>query len=135
MTDFLLDTTVLIQQSKSLPTVREWIDSRIIEGDTLSTSVVNVAEALAGARELELPYWERLFRELPILPILVEDGWVAGRMRQDLRRRGFTIHAPDALIAAVAFNRRRQLVTANVKDFRETGVELVHLDGDAQPRS
>jgi predicted nucleic acid-binding protein len=134
MTAFLLDTTVLFQQFKAQPLVREWIDRRLVAGDELFTTVVNVAEALAGAGESERPYWDRLFNELPIFPVLVEDGQVAGRLRYDLRRRGLTIHAPDALIAAVAANRGCQLVTANLKDFRKTGLPVVHLDGDSERR-
>ncbi len=131
MADYLLDTTVLIQQFRGRPRVRQWIESALARGDTMATTPVNVAEAFAGAHAAERPYWDALLRELTIYPVYGEDGVRAGSLRYDLARRGIVLHTPDALIAAIAANRQLPLVTANVKDFQNAGIDLLALDGDA----
>lgn len=129
MAAYLLDTTVLLQQFQNKSFVRNWFGEVLERRDTLATTVVNVAEVFVRAHPIEQPYWEELFRWLPVLPVLPPDGEWAGKTQYRLARDGFTIHLPDALVAAVAASNGLTLVTANAKDFERMGIEFLHLDG------
>ncbi|MEO8539092.1 MAG: PIN domain-containing protein [bacterium] len=131
MTEYLLDTTVLIQQFRGSPRVRAWIAAAIAEDHALETTPVNVAEVMARAHPNEEPYWEAVFGALTIPALSAEHGARAGALQFQLARRGFTLNTADGLIAAVAAERDLTLVTANTKDFLETGIHLLPLDGDA----
>jgi predicted nucleic acid-binding protein len=129
MTSFLLDTTVHIHWTRSVPAVRRWLRDAILSDDELLTSVVSVSEVYAGARaaELEPLYW--YFHELEVVPVTHSFGVVAGRLRYHLAREGRQLHLADSLIAATAIETRCTLVTANRKDFAAIR-GLTILDGE-----
>jgi predicted nucleic acid-binding protein len=56
-----------------------------------------------------------------------ESGVVAGRYRSEFRRRGITLPATDALIAAVAFERQATVITANVRHFPMDDIRIEPL--------
>ncbi len=131
MSRYLLDSTVLIQQWKKRPVIERWIADRLGGRDLVATTVVNISEVFARAHPSQRPYWEALFALLPIYSIGQREAVAAGVLQYELARRGLTLHTPDALIAAVAAAQGMTLVTANVKDFQNAGIDLLALDGDA----
>jgi predicted nucleic acid-binding protein len=125
MTDFLLDTTMLIQLWRRDPNARSWLRQALDQHDSFATSVVNVAEVYAGARLDEIPIWDEFFQQIPVYEVSFEDGIWAGRRKFQLKNAGRQVELPDALIAAVAYTRAAVIVTENRRDFEALGVELV----------
>ena len=50
---------------------------------------------------------------------------MAARLRAEARKRGRTLHLPDALIAATAKENGLTLATRNVSDFDYLGVAVI----------
>jgi hypothetical protein len=50
---------------------------------------------------------------------------MAGQWRYDFARQGVTLHIADALIAAVAMEEEASLITANLKDFPMSGLQVL----------
>lgn len=128
---FLLDTNIVSATRKRDPAVSAWIDKNEHLG--LALSIVSLGEIMRGihmkrrrdptaARHLETwlsklqhTYRDRLFDVDE--QIALEWGRIDA-----MRTRG----VPDGLIAATAIVHGLTLVTRNVTDFSDTGVEIVN---------
>jgi toxin FitB len=134
---FLLDTNVVSECTKPRPNpgVVEWLGQ--VDEDEVSLSVVTFAELRrgierlpAGARHERLDEWLR--GELPLRfegRIVGVDGAIAdesGRLVAHRERRGRTMHAMDALIAATAHVHGLTLVTRNTEDFNGSVKSLLN---------
>jgi toxin FitB len=128
---YLLDTCVISEARRRSPEAVAWL--RSVNPDAVFLSVITVGETMKGivmkARtdptaaaalqrwldELRLVYASRL------LPIddAVATTW--GRLMAQ-RTRG----VPDALIAATARVHNKVVVTRNVADFADTGVDVIN---------
>ncbi len=135
MSGFLLDTNVLSETSRKTPDsiVVKWLVAAA--KDQLFTSVLALAEIRLGIelldeskRRSELKRW---FEEI-LLPsfqnrILSVNQSIADRwaiFTAQARRQGRSLLIADGLIAATALEHRLVIVTRNVKDFDELGVEI-----------
>ena len=127
MASLLLDTTVHIHWSRGVAAVVDWLKGAVDEAERISTSSISVAEIYTRAHVSELETWSLYFTAMEVLPPDHNIAVVGGRLRYNLARQGFQIHLPDALIAATALETRSVLVTANAKDFRRTGVQMLEL--------
>jgi predicted nucleic acid-binding protein len=117
MSTFVLDTTVLIAVLRGEPDTLQGLLDRSRAGHVLSTTCVNIAEAESGALPKERRSLDALVDRLKFLPTTREAATRAGRYQRDHRRRGRTIHAPDALIAGTARAYGAVLLTDDVADF------------------
>jgi predicted nucleic acid-binding protein len=128
MSEYLLDTTVLIDVANGLErvvrTVEAWLES---EFDVVSISAVQIAEFFSGLRRDERARWRRLIEAYEIHSMTIDAAVMAGALRYDFARRGIQIAVPDALIAAVALEHGATLVTANAKDFPVRGLSACSL--------
>jgi predicted nucleic acid-binding protein len=131
---YLLDTNVLSELRRKTPNagVMEWFARR--PASTLFLSVLTLGELRKGIeglanmeRRTALLDW--LEAELPafftgrILPI---DAPVADRWGRLLAAAGRPVPAIDSLLAATALHHDLNLVTRNVRDFVNLGVEIVN---------
>jgi predicted nucleic acid-binding protein len=130
---FLLDTNVLseLRKPRSDPGVRSWFEA--VSEDELFLSVLTVGEIRQGVERLrgkdlsraaEYDRWlERLRRDFAdrILPVTAEVAEEWGRMNA---RRVFPV--VDGLLAATARVHRLTLVTRNVNDVVDAGVDLLN---------
>jgi predicted nucleic acid-binding protein len=124
---YLLDTTVLIDLSKSYRATEDALKSLVAGGGVPGVCAVCVAEFLAGVPPLWRQTWEQWIADFTYWEISVEAAALAGAWRFDLAREGRTIHVADALMAATALETDATLLTNNIKDFPIQGLRLLRL--------
>lgn len=132
----VLDTNVIseIFRPRPDPQVAEWLES--LEGDVAITATT-LGELLAGIRRLPDGRRKTALRtgiDAALQPyresgaVLAFDEEAAEHYAEVLllrERAGRPISTPDAQIAAICRAHRALCATRNVKDFADTGIELV----------
>lgn len=131
---YLIDTCALSELARPRPdnNVVRWFDETA--SGTLFLSVLTLGEIRKGIEtlpdmrrrarirnwlEVDLPYWfgDRILT----IDVGVADEW--GRL---LARAGQQLPAIDSLIAATAARHRLTVVTRNIGDFVDTGVDVLN---------
>ena len=127
---YLLDTNVVSELRRPRPSgaVLDWISD--VPAEQLFVSVVTVGEIQAGieitreqdpAKAEELEAWlDKIQASYAVLPM---DATTFREWARLMHRKSDTI-AEDAMIAATAIVHRLTVVTRNVRDFVQFGVEL-----------
>jgi predicted nucleic acid-binding protein len=135
---YLLDTNVLSELRRKTPKagVVEWFSKR--PASTLFLSVLTLGElrkGIAGApdaeRRMALQDW--LETELPnffIGRILAVDTQVADRWGRMAAAAGRPVPAIDSLIGATAAHYGLSLVTRNVRDYANLGLDVINPWGN-----
>ncbi len=132
----VLDTNVVSETMRATPNpeVVAWMDSQ--RAERLFVAAVTEAEIRAGvaflpdgARRRNLAdaaqrAFGRLFADR-ILPFDSRAARVYAEVAARRRRSGRPISPADCQIAAIALSRSMALATRNVRDFADTGVELI----------
>ncbi len=137
MSGFLLDTNVpseLIRPQPE-PRVKTWVAAQTL--DTLFISAVSFGELRKGIvlrspgkRKTELEVW--LETDLPvlfsgrILPLTRSTAERWGVLEGHRQLMGRILHVPDGQIAATALEHGLTLVTRNVSDFSDLGLEILN---------
>ena len=134
---YLLDTCVISELIKvnSCSNVVNWIDSKDEEG--LFLSVITIGEIEKGITKLEdskrktrIEKWlmEKLLMRFKdrIIPLDINILLKWGQMTADLEKKGKKMSSIDSLIAATALEKDLTLVTRNVRDFENSGVEIIN---------
>ena len=127
---YLLDTNVVSELRRPRPSsaVLEWIAD--VSAERLFVSAVTVGEVQAGievtreqdpSKAGELEVWlDKVQASYAVLPM---DAATSREWARLIHRRSDTI-TEDAMIAATAIVHRLTVVTRNVRDFAQFGVEL-----------
>jgi hypothetical protein len=127
---YLLDTCMISEARRKTPQAVMWLQKA--QSDTLFLSVITIGEVMKGVMMKlrdDPPAAASLLRWLDelrfvyaarILPVddAVATGW--GRLMAQRSRP-----VADALIAATAKVHNKVLVTRNVRDFEDTGVDVI----------
>nr|WP_294549514.1 type II toxin-antitoxin system VapC family toxin [uncultured Rhodopila sp.] len=127
---YLLDTCIISEARRKTPQAVMWLQKA--QSDTLYLSVITIGEVMKGVMmklRTDPPAAASLLRWLDelrfvysarILPVddAVATGW--GRLMAQRSRP-----VADALIAATAKVHNKVLVTRNVADFEDTGVDVI----------
>lgn len=130
----LIDTNVLSQpmRANGSDKVNRWIDHNFPE---IGIPVLAYAEIVFGIEMID--DWERkiqLSNAMATIRLRFEDRFVPfdtaaadahGWLRAKMKREGITLPEIDSQIAAIAISRSAKLATRNLKDFVNTGVELI----------
>jgi predicted nucleic acid-binding protein len=119
---YLLDTTFVIDHLRGDPVAVSRLARMVENGDEPIVCDVIACEAWAGAHDDDDRDLVALLRFVEFVQAGPEQARRAGRWRADARRRGWTLSAPDALIAATADALDARLITRNVRDFALTPV-------------
>jgi len=132
----LLDTNVVseLMRASPAPEVAQWV--RRQRPGSLTTTAITVGEIRYGLARLPRGRRATALREAAddllaafadrVLPYDETATAAYGAISADREQRGRPIAALDAQIAAVCRSRGHALATRNVKDFRDTGVELLN---------
>jgi toxin FitB len=128
---FLLDTNVISEARRGSMEAGGWLAG--IAPERLFLSVLTLGEIERGVLKLEkrdavgakrLAAWQETLKtdfENRIFPVTKEVALMWGRLPT-----GRTIGVANALIAATALVHGLAMVTRNVRDFEDTGVELLN---------
>lgn len=128
---YLLDTNVLSEARRHAPRAVAWL--RAVDPAALFLSVISVGEITKGITVRErtdpvaaasLSRWLDGLRQLYADRILPIDDRIATACGQLMARRSFPV--PDGLIAATARVHGLTLVTRNIADFADSGVDVVN---------
>ena len=132
----LLDTCVLSDIHRSRPNPAVVAAVAALNSEDLFLSVLSIGEITRGMalladgkRKRELRSWlqtiETTYRDR-LLPIDVETCRIWGELTAAAIRKGRTLPASDALIAASARQHGLYVMTRNTADFEPTGVLLLN---------
>lgn len=116
MTDYLLDTNVLILHFRNRPDITALLE-RWDKQNRLFISVATRTEILAGMHPHEEERTIELLDSLPSLPINNTIADRAGRLIYQYARQGIQLSFPDAQIAATTLEHDLTLITTNAKHF------------------
>jgi predicted nucleic acid-binding protein len=119
---YLLDTTFVIDHLRGDPIAVKRFDELVANGDEPFVCDVVACEAWTGAHDDTDVELTRLLRFVEFVQAGRDQAHRAGRWRADARRRGWTLSAQDALIAATANAIDAAVLTRNGRDFALTPV-------------
>ena len=135
---YLIDTNVLseLRRKQPDPQVVAWFSAR--PAQSLFLSVLTLGEIRKGIERLNANHMDAarrdilndwLEQELPTFflgRLLAVDAAVADRWGHLQALAGRPVPAIDSLLAATSLQHNLTLVTRNVKDFADMGVELIN---------
>jgi predicted nucleic acid-binding protein len=124
---YLLDTDVVVDYLKDVPSTIELIDSLYSQGEILCICDIVVAEVYAGLPPAQREIGRTLLGAMQFLLTTERASRQAGMWRYDFRRRGIQLPTTDSLIAAVAYDRQATVVTGNLDDYPMPQVSILPL--------
>jgi len=101
MSSLLLDTTFLIDVLHDRRGRADLMERMILEQHTLACCAINIAEVYVGLRTPEAAKAETLLRQLAYVPIRWEAAKLAGDLKREWARKGYTLTLTDTTVAAV----------------------------------
>jgi tRNA(fMet)-specific endonuclease VapC len=127
MSDYLLDTNILILCFRKIEGYRELLDT-LAKDDALYISAMTRLEIVRGMRDHERKDTFNLLDSLETIDITIEIADKAGELIRSWRTKGMIIGEADAIIAATALNNDLALVTTNTKHFPMPDLVVYHAD-------
>jgi predicted nucleic acid-binding protein len=116
MSDYLLDTNILIRYLRKTEGFRELVTSLAGDG-WLCISAITRFEVVRGMHDREREATVALLNSLETLVVSAEIADAAGELLRTWRSHGRTFDDADALIAATAIQNGLALITTNAKHF------------------
>jgi predicted nucleic acid-binding protein len=123
----LLDTSVLIDVLRSRNRRRELLGELVRAGNTLATTVLNIAELYSGMRRGEETRTEAFLSGLESWHLSGTAARLAGKMKFEWAQKGRSLSLADTIVAAIAIENQCHLLTDNRKDFPMPGLKLYPL--------
>jgi predicted nucleic acid-binding protein len=116
MSDYLLDTHILILCFRSTAGYRELLDSLAID-DVLYISAITRLEIVRGMKDRERQATFNLLDSVETIDVTIVVADMAGELIRSWRAKGMIVGEADAIIAATALQFGLSLVTTNAKHF------------------
>ncbi len=130
---YLVDANLICEQTKSQASPRacQWLndhgDEIVIDAVVLGEIWDGIAALPDGRKKRDLEGWFLRLRKAVVCLPWTDDTAVAwGTLRQEVRRRGFTVAIKDTMIAATVKLHELTVATRNVDDFTRCGVSVVN---------
>ena len=127
-----LDTTILVDLERGMPSAKVRIEQLLSESYRLSTTTINIFEMAFGAHKSKmnkrnLKALLALSEDLDVWDFDIQSSFLAGELLHKLELKGTPIGFRDVFIASIALtNRCDKIVTSNVKNFsRIPGISAV----------
>jgi predicted nucleic acid-binding protein len=127
MSTFLLDSSVIIDTINDKKGRAQLLKELIQQGHLLGCCPINVTEVYAGVRPHEEIPTATLLKSLQLFPVTFPVARLAGLLKRDHAKKGITLAATDATIAAVAIYNHLTLITDNVKHYPMKELSLYPL--------
>ena len=127
MARYLLDTDVVVDYLKDVPSTIELIDGLYSQGEILCICDIVVAEVYTGLPPAQREIGRTLLGAMQFLLTTERASRQAGVWRYEFRRRGIQLPTTDSLIAAVAYDRQATVVTGNLDDYPMPEVSILPL--------
>ncbi|MAT43979.1 MAG: VapC toxin family PIN domain ribonuclease [Anaerolineaceae bacterium] len=135
--NYLLDTCVLSEFTRHVPNSKliQWLDT--MDESSLFLSVITVGEIQRGItrlvesrRQKELIIWmdtviNQRFQHR-ILSITAQTMLTWGALTARLEKEGHPMPVMDSLIAATVIENNLSLITRNVADFSQCGIQIIN---------
>ena len=122
----LLDSSILIELFRKKEKDKTLFYSLAKSNKTLCISSITYYEIGIGNRKLHLDYWEKLSKNLKIIPFDKECSDNAISIYLDLLKKNKMIDLADILIAATAITHNIPIATLNEKHFnRIKALEII----------
>ncbi len=124
MKSVCLDTTILVDLERGIPSAKKEIERLLSESYRLSTTTISIFEMAFGAHKSRsskknIKALIALTEDIDIWDFDLESGLLAGDLLHKLELKGTPIGFRDVFIASIALtNRCDRIVTSNVKDFK-----------------
>lgn len=117
MTDYFLDTTVIIDHLRGNKKVSKFLEEIGQRGDTAGCCCVNIAEVYSGMLEKETEKTNRFINSLYYYEVTRDISKTAGKLRKKYYKKGITLATADVIIGATALIYDLILVTKNIKHY------------------
>jgi len=127
MSDFLLDSGILILQLRNQPGYVALLEQLSDQG-MLFISTMTRFEILQGMKERERKKTFDTLKVLESLPVVDDIAEKAGELVRDWRSKGVTLGISDVLIAATALHLSLTLVTTNPRHFPMSELTVYQAD-------
>lgn len=124
MTDYLLDTTEIIDYGRGHPPTVTLLNNLYEQGNSLGCCDVVIAEVYAGVKQKDRGNIEDLVEALRFYPADKGIARTAGQYINDFSQQGIRLTVADALIAAVAISYRLVIITKNQKHYPMPEIKL-----------
>jgi predicted nucleic acid-binding protein len=117
MTQFLLDTSVIIDILNGKHNRAQLIRKLLAEGNTCCCCSINIAEVYAGMRPKEKLRTDAFLDNLYCYDITRTIAVRAGALRYHWSQRGTTLSTSDTIIAGTVLTHNLTLMTDNLKHY------------------
>lgn len=117
MTEYLLDTTALIDYLRDKSGVPGLLIELCDKGGLLCSCPVTIVEVYQGMKDKEKVVTDEFLKSLKFYEITEDVGYLAGEIKRKYLKKGVTFSTADVLIAATALKNHLILVTNNIRHF------------------
>jgi predicted nucleic acid-binding protein len=118
---------VIIEVLRGNSVAADFVEGLAQDGETPYTCDVVVAEVFSGLHARHRAQGKAFLDSMRFLTTSPAAARQAGLWRYEFRSHGIQLTTTDALIAAVAFDRRATLITGNVRHFPMPDVTILPL--------
>lgn len=120
----ILDTTFVIDLLKGEKAAVKLAAE--LEEAPVSTTSITVFEIFQGAKDSELAPIRKFFAQMTVLPLGHDEAERGGLIQKQLKTTGKTIDPEDCMIASIALEHKKKIVTRNGKHFEKIpGISVV----------